>query len=116
MRDARLALVALLPAAMVVAPAAAQGPEAARCSLDYAPDLACTVSDEVENGVHHMTFRLDGREVIFVGRSQTGWWSGELDGRPAMGFERNRGHVVFSTTDLEMVFAWWYPGQEHGSY
>lgn len=32
-----------------------------------------------------------------------------------MGYERNRGHTVFSTTDLRSRFEWWYPGQQDGS-
>lgn len=103
-------------AAAISLSASAQESQQARCAIDYAPDRPCTMTDTVKDGIHRMTFRFDGREVTFVGRSQTGWWTGELDGRPAMGFERNRGHAIFSTTDLTTVFAWWYPGQEHGTY
>ena len=105
-----------LPAALLASSSASQGPEQARCSIDYAPDRPCSVSDTVKDGVHHMIFRIGNQQITFVGRSQTGWWSGELNGRPAMGYERNRGNIVFSTEDLKSVFAWWYPDQEHGSY
>ena len=88
-----------------------------RCSIDYAPDRACQMSDTVAgSGVHRMVFRQGNRTLVFVGRSNTGWWAGKLDGRPAMGYERNRGNVVFSTYDLRTTLSWWYPRQEHGSY
>jgi hypothetical protein len=116
MKKAALPILSLLPAALLASSSAAQGPEQVRCSIDYAPDRPCTRSGTVEDGVHHMTFRIGSQKVTFVGRSQTGWWSGELNGRPAMGYERNRGNMIFSTADLETVFAWWYPGQEHGTY
>lgn len=88
-----------------------------RCSIDHAPDRACTISDTVEDGVHYMDFHLDdGRRMTFVGRSQTGWWTGTLNGQPAMGYERNRGNVIFSTFDLQFTFAWWHPDREHGTY
>lgn len=63
-----------------------------------------------------MRFVLTGREVTFVGRGGGGWWSGMLNGVPAMGFERNRGHVMFSTRDLAHRFAWWHAESEHGTY
>lgn len=57
----------------------------------------------------------DGRNV-FIAKHQSGWWSGTLDGRPAMGVELNRGHMRISTVDLTRRFVWWYPGYEHGTY
>lgn len=116
MRDRSVLLAGLAILCLTMTTAGAQGTQRVRCSIDNAPGRACTMTDRVRGGVHHMVFEMDGRRVTFVGRSQTGWWSGELDGRPAMGYERNRGNMVISTTDLTTVFAWWYPGREHGTY
>jgi len=87
------------------------------CALDGVPAKPCEMSDRVNaDGTHDMTFVSAKARTRFIGRSQGGWWSGQLDGRPAMGYERNRGHVVFSTTDLETTFTWWSEGNEHGAY
>ena len=97
--------------------AAAASPETVRCSLDEIPPTRCTMTDTIApDGSHRLLFRANGIRIRFVGRSQTGWWSGTLNGKPAMGYERNRGNVVFSTTDLKQSFAWWYPRDEHGTY
>lgn len=87
------------------------------CVFDYAPPQPCTLRDHVEaDGTHVMTFvTADGR-TRFTGKSQSGWWSGQLDGRPAMGYELNRGHIVYSTVDLTTTFEWWSEGNQHGSY
>lgn len=112
----------LLLAIVAATTASAQPPrtpstDQVRCSLDYAPDRACRLTDTVlPGGTHRMVFRAGGRDVTFVGRKQTGWWAGRLNGRPAMGYERNRGNMVLSTYDLRTTFAWWYPRQAHGSY
>lgn len=109
----------LLTALLVVpgAPANAQEVERVFCAFDSAPAVPCTMIDRaVRPGEHVMEFSDGKRRVRFSGRSQSGWWSGTLNGKPAMGFERNRGHLVFSTTDLGTTFAWWYKGAEHGSY
>ena len=112
----------LLLAIVAATAASAQPPrtpatDQVRCSLDYAPDRACRLTDTVlPGGTHRMVFRAGGRDVTFVGRKQTGWWAGRLNGRPAMGYERNRGNMVLSTYDLRTTFAWWYPRQAHGSY
>lgn len=91
--------------------------QAVQCSSNYLKAVPCQLTDQVGgDGVHTMEFTAGDRRTRFVGRSQTGWWSGQLDGQPAMGFERNRGHVVFSTTDLKTTFEWWSAGSEHGSY
>lgn len=88
-----------------------------RCSIDNAPDRPCRLTDSAaSNGVHRMVFETAGRTLVFVGRQQTGWWAGKLDGRPAMGYERNRGNVVLSTYDLRTTLSWSYPGQAHGTY
>lgn len=110
----------ILPAAALLvlgAPASAQQAERVFCAFDDAPPVPCTMTDQaMRPGEHRMEFSDGKRRVRFAGRSQSGWWSGTLDGRPAMGFERNRGYTVISTTDLETRFAWWYPGAEHGRY
>lgn len=99
------------------ATATAPSSEAVRCSLNYAPDRDCLLTDRVERGgIHRMVFAFGADRVTFVGRKQTGWWAGHLNGKQAMGFERNRGNMVLSTYDLSVSFAWHYPGQEHGSY
>lgn len=87
------------------------------CALDGAPAKPCEMSDRVEaDGTHNMSFVSGQARTRFVGKSQSGWWSGRLNGQPAMGYERNRGHVVFSTMDLESTFTWWSEGHEHGAY
>lgn len=108
--------LAVVGVAALAAPAVAQS-TAVRCSIDYAPDRACQLADSAApNGVHRMVFTSGGRRLVFVGRAQTGWWAGRLDGRPAMGYERNRGNVVLSTYDLKTTLTWSFPGQAHGSY
>lgn len=114
-------MLALPLVAVLAGSAAAQtrtpATDAVRCSVDYAPERACQLSDTAApSGVHRMIFRAGGRMLVFVGRQQTGWWAGRLDGRPAMAYERNRGNVVVSTYDLKTALAWSYPGQAHGSY
>ncbi|MGY4397504.1 hypothetical protein ACVWZA_002698 [Sphingomonas sp. UYAg733] len=91
--------------------------ERVRCAINDAPDNLCVLVDQVRApGVHRMTFLAGNRRIIFEGRSNSGWWSGRLNGRAAMGYERNRGNVVFSTTDLKIRFSWWYPTNAHGTY
>ncbi|AHE54687.1 hypothetical protein NX02_15015 [Sphingomonas sanxanigenens DSM 19645 = NX02] len=104
------------PALLAAAPATAQAPAAARCVEDEKPPVACRMQVTTRKGVRDLRFDVGGRQIRFVGRAQGRWWSGTLDGKPAMGFERNRGHVVFSTTDLTRTFAWFYPASEHGTY
>lgn len=111
----------LATAVAVAAPAVAQprtpATDPVRCSVDYGPDRACRLTDTATpNGVHRMVIRAGAQTHVFVGRQQTGWWAGKLDGRPAMGYERNRGNVVLSTYDLRTTVSWSYPGQAHGSY
>ncbi len=87
-----------------------------RCSLNYAPDRACMMTDRVVGDTHRMAFVAGNTRVTFVGRKQTGWWAGRLNGKPAMGYERNRGNIVFSSYDLSTSFSWWYPANAHGNY
>lgn len=87
------------------------------CALDHAPAKPCEMSDRVEaDGTHTMTFVSAQTRTRFIGKSQSGWWSGQLNGQPAMGYELNRGHVVFSTADLKTTFEWWSERNEHGAY
>jgi hypothetical protein len=89
----------------------------AQCSSNYAPAVACKMSDNVgADETHTMEFVFGPTHVRFVGKAQTGWWSGKLEGQPAMGYELNRGHIVFSTLDLKTTFEWWTPGNQHGKY
>jgi hypothetical protein len=75
------------------------------------------MSDRVDaNGTHNMQFVFGKHRVAFTGKSQTGWWSGQLDGHTAMGHELNRGHAIYSTLDLTTTFEWWSDGSEHGNY
>ncbi|AQR73341.1 hypothetical protein [Sphingomonas sp. LM7] len=113
-------LIALGAATLLPGSVGAQGAasrETVRCSINDGPERACSFTDQAgRNGTHRMTFTGPGVRVTFVGRSNSGWWSGQLNGKPAMGFERNRGNIVFSTNDLGTRFAWWYPRDAHGSY
>lgn len=113
----------LLPLCILAltAPVAAQdrtpATDSVRCSLNYAPDRACRLTDTVgRGGLHRMVFAVGGRQLTFVGKKQTGWWAGKLNGKPAMGYERNRGNMVLSTYDLSTSFSWWYPPNAHGAY
>lgn len=108
-----------LIAAASAAPSCAREPvvTAVQCARDGATAALCQMTDRVDApGSHDVTFASGNTRTRFVGKAQGGWWSGTLDGRPAMGYERNRGHVVFSTTDLKTTFAWWSKGSEHGAY
>ncbi|NEU94943.1 hypothetical protein [Bradyrhizobium uaiense] len=77
------------------------------CALDAAQPKPCSVSDTVAtDGQHDLRFSFGSIAVSFFGRNAGAWWSGELNGRPAMGYERNRGHTVLSATDLKTTFEW----------
>lgn len=108
-----------LALAALMAPACSAKPVTAsvHCALGFNPPAPCRMSDEVAaDGTHTMVFTVGDKQVRFTGRPQSGWWSGRLDGRSAMGYDLNRGHVVFSTTDLKTRFEWWSEGNEHGTY
>ena len=109
-------MINMLVALAMAAPATVQALPAT-CSLNYAKPVACRVADRADaNGGHDVVFTLGKRHLNFTGKSQTGWWSGTLDGKPAMGLELNRGHVRFSTTDLAISFDYWFAAMEHGTY
>lgn len=116
----RTSILIVLAAAALPSAATAQGTtsrESVRCSLNDGPERTCVFADEaLPSGGHRMTFTGPGIKVSFIGRANSGWWSGQLNGKAAMGYERNRGNVVFSTNDLGTRFAWWYPRNAHGTY
>jgi hypothetical protein len=116
--NSRLALFALVAAAAAGSATPADAVKvSASCSLDYAQAAPCTLSDSVgPNEVHTIDFVFGTIRVRFTGKTQTGWWSGTLNGKPAMGYELNRGHTLYVTTDLATRFEWWSQGHEHGTY
>lgn len=108
--------VALLPVATGVA---SQPPARERviCSIGDTAERPCVYTTRIDaRGMHHMTFRTSRGRAVFIGRAQSGWWSGRLNGKLAMGYERNRGNMVFSTYDLSTRLSWWYPRDAHGTY
>ena len=91
--------------------------EKATCLLDNNLPAPCkVVFDKQADGQDIVTLDIDGKTIVFTGMHQGEWWSGELAGKPAMGYERNRGNVVFSARDLTMTLQYWTQGNEHGSY
>lgn len=108
---------AAILAVLLAAPLAAQTPEKVMCSRDGARPVACTVAITTSrDGKRILDFNASGTKVRIIGKAQSGWWSGTLDGKPAMGIELNRGYTRFSTSDLATTFDWFYPGQQHGTY
>lgn len=106
-----------LALALIAAPLAAQTPEKVMCALDGAKPAPCTMTVTASaDGNHSLVFAAGTKRVRVTGKSQTGWWSGTLDGKPAMGIEMNRGYTRWSSTDLTQTFDWFYPGQQHGTY
>lgn len=96
---------------------AALAAESATCVFDTAPPEPCTIAFTVQRGTTRMAARgRSGKRAVFVGRRASGWWSGTLDGAPAMGHELNRGNVVFSTRTLGRSFQYWTRGNQHGTY
>ncbi len=108
----------LAAAALLAGPALGGAPEPSEsCAFGYDPPVACRVSaTAAPDGTTTVTYRAAGRAAVFRGRSQSGWWAGELNGAPAMGYELNRGHVVYSSRDLKTVFEHWSAGMRHGTY
>ena len=93
--------------------------EPATCVFDTLPPEPCTVSFAVHGeGATELRAKSTkgGHAAIFVGQRQSGWWSGTLDGAPAMGYELNRGNVTFATRALGKTFQYYTSGGEHGSY
>jgi hypothetical protein len=99
--------------------AAAPVDERATCVFDTAPPEPCTITfNATADGGTELRAKATGsdRETMFVGRRQSGWWSGKLDGAEAMGYELNRGNVIFSTRALDRTFQYYTAGGEHGRY
>lgn len=98
--------------------AAALTAEPATCVFGTAPPEPCRLSFAAgKDGATRLRARgKSGRQAVFAGKRAGGWWSGTLDGKPAMGHELNRGNVVFSTRDLGRSFQYWTAGNAHGSY
>ena len=92
--------------------------EPATCVFGPAPPEPCRLTfTTTRNGTTRMQAQAGkGRQIVFVGKRASGWWSGTLNGAPAMGHELNRGNVVFSTRTLDRSFQYWTRGNEHGSY
>jgi hypothetical protein len=111
---AALAL-ALATATAATGQGASTGPDT--CVFGYGKPTACrATADAMPDGTVTVVYRAAGRQAVFRGRSQSGWWSGTLNGAPAMGYELNRGHTVYSTRDLKGVFEHWSAGMQHGRY
>ena len=110
------AILSAFAAGLTVLPAQA-APLPATCVFGVDPPRSCTVDFVAgPNGSTVLLARSGRRSLRFVGRRSDGWWSGTLGGRRAMGFELNRGNIVFRTADLRTSFQYWTPGSEHGSY
>ena len=91
--------------------------EAVVCAADDQKPAPCRLQESIrDDGSHVMVFERANTRHTFTANHQSGWWSGTLDGSPAMGMELNRGHMRISTTNLKHRFVWWYPRYEHGTY
>lgn len=88
------------------------------CKSGAAPPQVCRMEIKTEPGEAAMTlvFTFDSGSVRFKGQHQSAWWSGRLNDKPAMGYELNRGHTIYSTSDLSTTFEWWYGDMQHGNY
>ncbi|UIJ46502.1 hypothetical protein LZK98_06015 [Sphingomonas cannabina] len=105
--------------ALLVWLTAAQTSEQATCAFDTAPPESCTVAFTVRtDGTTELRAKaIKGEhQAVFIGRRQSGWWAGTLDGAEAMGYELNRGNVTFATRALDRTFQYYTAGHEHGSY
>jgi len=102
------------------APAAASSPASTLyCKLDAGKAQVCRMEIKTEPGDAAnvtLTFTLESGSMRFKGQHQSAWWSGRLNDKPAMGYELNRGHTIYSTSDLSTTFEWWYGDMEHGNY
>ena len=108
---------AAMPVASVAPVASDIDAQAAFCLFDAAAEaVPCTMTTEGTGDALRVMWEAGGEAITFSGQIGGGWWSGDLDGSPAMGHELNRGNVVFSTSDLDRTFQYWSPGMEHGSY
>lgn len=107
---ARIAFAA--PLLLLTAAAPVTGRDRVFCVFGDAPrPVPCVLTDTVKGGGHQMVFAAGRQRAVFAGRNNSAWWQGRLNGKPAMGYEKNRGHTVYSSLDLSTRFEWWYPGQ-----
>ncbi|MGK6318110.1 hypothetical protein [Sphingomonas sp. DT-204] len=107
------------PLVWLAAAATAQTSEQATCVFDTAPSERCTVTFIVRtDGATELRAKAleGGHQAVFIGRRQSGWWAGTLDGAAVMGYELNRGNVTFATRALDRTFQYYTAGHEHGSY
>lgn len=106
------------PADAGVEDPAAGHKESATCVVGGGKQTACTISfGPADNEASRVVaFKVGSDSFIFRGNSQGRWWSGTLNGKQAMGYELNRGHVVFSNQALDQQFEYWTKGNEHGNY
>lgn len=110
-----VSIAALAVAALPAAAAPVTGRDKVLCLFgDAARPVPCVLTDTVTRGGHQMVFTAGRQRTTFVGRNNSAWWQGRLNGRPAMGYERDRGHTVYSSLDLTTRFEWWYPGGGSG--
>jgi hypothetical protein len=95
------------------------GLAASSVSADRAAEIYCVVNTS-EARPCITRFATDVRGVrtvrMTVGRARDGWWSGRLNGKPAMGYELNRANVKFSTSDLSLSVQYYYSGSQNGTY
>lgn len=103
---------------MIVLALALAAAEPATCVFDTAPPEPCTIrfASDGKGGTQLHAEGKAGHKADFAGKRGSGWWAGTLNGAPAMGYERNRGNVVFSTSTLDRSFQYWTRGSEHGNY
>jgi hypothetical protein len=63
--------------------------------------------------------RPDGKKITFIGSGSVdgpGWWFGTINGQSAAGYNLNRGHHVFSTSNGKFDFRCWRDEFKHGDY
>lgn len=109
----------LVTLVLVAVPVLAAEPEKATCVFDNGPPEPCSIVFTTRrDGTSEMRAKAasGNHQAVFVGKRQSGWWAGTLDGAAAMGFERNRGNVTLSTRALSRTFEYHTSGNGHGNY
>jgi len=108
-------LILIAPLCLLSAAEGVTGRDRVFCIFGDAPrPVPCVLTDTAGRIGHRMVFTAGRQRAVFVGGRNSAWWRGKLNGKPAMGYELNRGHTVYSTFDLQNRFEWWYPGQRNG--
>jgi hypothetical protein len=103
------------------------GLSVAPVSADRAAEIYCVVNTSEPRpcvtrfttdarGVRTVRMTVGKSQYVFIGRARDGWWSGRLNGKPAMGYELNRANVKFSTSDLSLSVQYYYSGSQNGTY